>query len=406
MKPKPSSRRVRQARQFQQSQPQPLLPSWKTHWRRYLMVLTAVLVVGGLAYAGYHFRDALFPNTKTWAEETYVNADEPPGLAPEGMVWVPGGRFYMGSDHFKDAQPVHLVTVDGFWMDKTEVTNAQFAKFVKATGYKTYAECVPNLKDFPKMLFNQRMGLLSVVPTQPFPAALPWHGVYKVLEPLEPFSIVFEPDPRKQDGANEQIPWFKDVKRACWRHPEGPGSDLKGRENHPVVHICYLDALVYCKWAGKRLPTEAEWEFAARGGLDRKDFYWGDEQFPEDKCMANIWDGNFPTTNTKEDGYVGTAPVGSFPANRFGLHDMSGNVWEWCSDWYQPGYPVLGPQINPQGPAVSHDPHEPLPKRVQRGGSFLCCNNYCIAYVAGARGKGEPTSAASHIGFRCVQSPR
>jgi formylglycine-generating enzyme required for sulfatase activity len=178
---------------------------------------------------------------------------------------------------------------------------------------------------------------------------------------------------------------------------------LKGREQHPVVHICYDDAVAYAKWAGKRLPTEAEWEFAARGGLDRKPFTWGDQLKPQGKPMANTWQGEFPHNNTMEDGYFGTAPVGSFPANGYGLADMSGNVWEWCSDWYQPKY-AREPARNPQGPDSGHDPEEPgVAKRVQRGGSYLCCDNYCSRYMVAGRGKGEPESTATHIGFRCVK---
>jgi formylglycine-generating enzyme required for sulfatase activity len=294
------------------------------------------------------------------------------------MVWVPGGVFWMGSTEFDDAQPVHKVQVDGFWMDRTEVTNAQFAKFVQATGYVTIAEKVPDKQH---------------------PGAPP--------EATKPFSYVFTP-PEKECDPTKCSPytWWKVVNGADWRHPEGPGSDLKGRDEHPVVHVSYIDALAYASWAKKRLPTEAEWEFAARGGLDRKRFCWGDELSPGGKFMANTWQGDFPNKNTAADGFAGTAPVGSFPVNGFGLVDMAGNVWEWCSDWYHPSYYKFSPAINPKGSRASFDPQEPgIPKRVQRGGSYLCCDNYCMRYVAGARGKGEPESAANHIGFRCVRDP-
>jgi formylglycine-generating enzyme len=286
-------------------------------------------------------------------------------------VWVPGGVFWMGCTQFDDAIPVHKVEVDGFWMDRTEVTNAQFAKFVDATRYVTVAEKPP-------------------------------------AGDLKPFSIVFTaPDQTVDPHKVAHLTWWKAVKGADWRHPEGPASDLKGRDSHPVVHISYVDALAYAAWAGKRLPSEAEWEFAARGGLDRKVFCWGDELTPGGKFMANTWQGEFPNKNTVQDGFAGTAPVGSFPANGFGLSDMAGNVWEWCADWYHPAYYKFSPDKNPQGPRGSFDPQEPgVAKRVQRGGSYLCCDNFCKRYLPGARGKGEPESAANHVGFRCVRDPK
>jgi formylglycine-generating enzyme required for sulfatase activity len=298
--------------------------------------------------------------------------------APEGMVWVPGGSFRMGDEdaRFPDAQPVHLVHVDGFWMDKTEVTNAQFVRFVEATGYQTVAERKPDPKDFP--------------------GAPP--------ENLVPGSIVFTP-PKAEVSLENHYVWWRYVPGACWRHPEGPGSDLKGRENHPVVHVCWEDAAAYAKWAGKRLPTEAQWEYAARGGLERKPYGWGDELLPGGKWQANIWQGRFPVENTLADGYRTTAPVGSFPPNGYGLYDMAGNVWEWCADWYRPDYYKISPQRNPLGPDSSHDPAEPgIPKRVQRGGSFLCSDLYCVRYRPGTRGKGAVDSGQSHAGFRCVRS--
>ena len=317
--------------------------------------------------------------------EPKLNPNEPPGPAPEGMVWIPGGEFYMGVDpltfpseqDISDAADIHLVYVDGFWMDKSEVTNEQFAKFVAATGYVTEAEKQPTKEQFPDV-----------------PA-----------DKLKPFSIVFKkPAPGVKVQREE---WWDISYGANWKQPEGPGSSIKGRENYPVVHICYLDAVAYCKWAKKRLPTEAEWEFAARGGLDRKLYAWGDELKPGGKWMANIWQGDFPYQNSREDGYEGAAPVGSFPANGYGLHDMSGNVWEWCADWYRGNYYRDSPTKNPQGPAEGFDWIErELPKRVQRGGSFLCADSYCIRYIIGTRGKGEITSAQNHCGFRCAQSAK
>jgi formylglycine-generating enzyme len=310
-------------------------------------------------------------------EQPIINGRTPPGPAPEGMVWIPGGQYWMGAndDAMPDARPVHLVTVDGFWMDETEVTNAQFAKFAEATGYLTVAERKPDAKDYP--------------------------GADPAM--LVPGSIVFTPT-KQPVPLDNHMAWWRYVPGANWGHPEGPESDLKGRENHPAVHICWDDAVAYAKWAGKRLPTEAEWEFAARGGLDRKRFIWGDELLPKGKWQVNNWQGHFPNENICGDGFERTAPVRSFEPNGYGLYDMAGNVWEWCSDWYRPDYYAESAGQNPKGPASSFDPLEPtVPKRVQRGGSFLCSDLYCVRYLPGARGKGAPDSAASHVGFRCVQ---
>ena len=231
--------------------------------------------------------------------------------APEGMVWIPGGTFWMGCDacDMPDAAPAHQVAVDGFWMDKTPITNAQFEKFVKATGYKTVAERKPDPKDFPGA-----------------PA-----------DKLVPGCAVFTP-PSHEAPLDNPYAWWQYVPGANWKNPEGPGSSINGREDHPVVHIAWEDADAYAKWAGKRLPTEAEFEFAARGGLDRKLYSWGDELKPGGKWMANIYQGSFPSKNTAEDGYGATSPVTAFPPNNFGLYDMAGNVWQWCSDWYRPDY--------------------------------------------------------------------
>lgn len=308
----------------------------------------------------------------------------PASIPPEGMVWIPGGEFWMGSDEpgFTDARPWHRVYVDGFWMDKTEVTNEQFEKFVKATGHVTLAERAPTKEEFPN--------------------APP--------ENLVAGSVVFSP-PTEPVALDDHLQWWSYVKGANWRHPSGPESDLKGREKYPVVHIAYNDALAYCKWAGKRLPTEAEFEFAARGGLDRKTYVWGNEFQPGGKWMANTFQGHFPDKNTGEDGFTGAAPVGSFPPNNYGLLDIAGNVWEWTSDWYRPDYYQTladqgGVTHNPQGPADSLDPSEPgTKKRVHKGGSFLCTDQYCKRYEPGGRGKGEPDTGTNHLGFRCVRSP-
>lgn len=314
--------------------------------------------------------------------DTPVDGSKPKSKAPPGMIRVSGGTFWMGSDEpsFEDARPWHKVYVDGFWMGKTEVTNAEFGRFVKATGYVTVAERKPLAKDFPDV-----------------PA-----------ENLVAGSVVFTA-PDHPVALNDTREWWVYVPGANWRHPEGPSSNLKGKENHPVVQIAYEDAIAYCKWAGKRLPTEAEYEFAERGGLDRKPYAWGDEFRPNGKFMANTFQGHFPEKNTAEDGYVTTAPVASFPANGYGLYDLSGNVWEWTSDWYRPDYyKTLAAEgdiaRNPKGPGDSYDPHEPgVQKRVHRGGSFLCTDQYCSRYMVGGRGKGEPGTSTNHLGFRCVQ---
>ncbi len=301
------------------------------------------------------------------------------------MVWIPGGEVTRGSDNprMRDAQPRHQVVVDCFWMDRTAVTNEQFGRFVKATGYVTVAERTPLANDFP--------------------GAPP--------ERLVAGSVVFTP-PEGPVPLDNHLCWWDYVKGADWRHPEGLESDLKGREKHPVLQVAWDDAVTYAKWAGKRLPTEAEFEFAARGGLDHKKYAWGDELKPDGKWMANIWQGKVPYENTKEDGFLATAPVGSFPANGYGLHDMAGNVWEWCADWYRPDYYQKlageGPPIkNPQGPKDSFDPAEKgVAKRVMRGGSYLCTDQYCTAYEVGARGKGAPDSGTNHVGFRCVSTEK
>jgi formylglycine-generating enzyme required for sulfatase activity len=276
---------------------------------------------------------------------------------------------------FPDAYPVHEVTVNGFWMDEHEVTNAEFAAFVQATNYITIAERKLNPADYPN------------VP----------------LEDLVPGSAVFSPaEDVSLDNAGQ---WWKYVAGANWRHPLGPSNSIDGRPNDPAVHVCYEDAVAYAKWAGKRLPTEAEWEYAAQASRPKKKYYWGDELKPAGKWMANIFEGDFPNGNTGEDGFMDVAPVKSFPPNPFGLYDMEGNVWEWCNDYYRPDYYSQSPKNNPQGPADSYDPDEPnAVKRVQRGGSFICSDQYCIRYRPGSRGKGEVTSSGNNIGFRCVKN--
>ena len=305
------------------------------------------------------------------------------------MVWIPGGEFSMGANDppdmddvgmkaTTDARPIHRVYVDGFFMDKTDVTNAQFAVFVQAARYVTVAERKPKAEDFP--------------------TAPP--------ENLVAGSVVFSP-PNHAVPLNNHFQWWSYVPGANWRHPLGPKSDIKGKDDYPVVHIAYEDAEAYAKWAGKRLPTEAEWEFAARGGLAGKPFVWGDEFRPGGKWMANTHQGHFPVTDTHEDHYDGVAPVAQFAPNPYGLYDMAGNVWQWTSDWYRPEYyrqlAAAGVARNPRGPETSFDPSEPgQPKKVHRGGSFLCTDQYCSRYIVGTRGKGEASTGTNHLGFRCV----
>lgn len=303
--------------------------------------------------------------------------DQPPGDPPPGMAWIPGGWFTMGDEIFPDARPLRRVSVDGFWMDVHEVTNDEFARFVEATGYVTVAE--------------------RPIDPAKYPGVPP--------ENLEPGSIVFTP-PKTAVPLDDHLRWWQWVKGTDWRHPEGPHSDIEDRGSHPVVQVAWEDAAAYAAWAGKRLPTEAEWERAARGGLDAQPYAWGESEPGDGGWQANIWQGRFPAENTRADGYVATAPVGSFPPNGFGLHDMSGNVWEWCADWYRPDTYQTSEARNPRGPSSSHDPAEPgVAKRVQRGGSYLCSDLYCRRYVPGGRGKGDVESGTNHIGFRCVMDP-
>ena len=285
----------------------------------------------------------------------HIDTTPPPGPAPAGMVWVPGGTFWMGCDDcgMPDARPLHLVRVAGFWMDEAPVTNQAFERFVRETGYVTIAERPLDPEQFPGV-----------------PASK-----------LIPGSAVFVP-PASVRSLDNPMQWWQYVGAASWRHPEGKGSTIKGREQHPVVHVAWDDAVAYLKWAGKELPTEAQYEFAARGGLDRKHYAWGDELHPRGQAAANIWQGSFPVSNTAADGYRGTSPVKAFPVNGFQLYDMGGNVWQWCADWYRPDYyaTLEAVTVNPTGPSDSLDPAEPgVPKRAQRGGSYLCADEYLHA---------------------------
>ena len=346
--------------------------------------------------AGWLGLVALVSGISVWAIFTHAQrpadgTEEKTGKTPEGMVWIPGGEFSMGSEDpttmgicggpesMSDARPIHRVVVDGFWMDQTDVTNEQFAEFVKATGYVTIAEQKPKAEDFP--------------------GAPP--------EKLVAGSTVFTPTDKPVELDNF-LQWWRYEPGANWRHPAGPDTDIKGRDKYPVVQVAYEDAVAYAKWAKKRLPTEAEWEFAARGGLSGKVFAWGDDFQPGGKYMANTFQGVFPVKDTGADGFAGIAPVAQFPANAYGLYDMSGNVWQWCHDWYRPDYyetlAAQGVARNPKGPDSPSRGPNPVDKlRVHRGGSFLCTDHYCTRYMVGTRGKGDISTASNHVGFRCVR---
>nr|WP_035799727.1 formylglycine-generating enzyme family protein [Crocosphaera chwakensis] len=295
---------------------------------------------------------------------------------PEGMTYIPGGTFRMGSDNqdFIEEKPVDDVTVDSFCIDTYEITNSQFAKFVKETGYQTIAERPLSKEQFPNLPDEQR----------------------------KPGSLVFQP-PNEGIERVAYLSWWHWVTGANWQHPYGEESDILSKENYPVVHISYDDALAYAKWADKQLPTEAQWEYAARGGLQGKDYTWGDQYSAKN---ANTWQGIFPFFNTKEDGYLGAAPVGSFPANGYGLYDMSGNVWEWTQDWYQVERENMAHKTNPKGPKIGYDPKKPQDKLVHviKGGSHLCAKNYCSRYRPAARESQSPDTGTTHIGFRLVKN--
>ena len=307
------------------------------------------------------------------------------------MVWIPGGQFVMGTDDpqaYPAERPAHAVRVDGFWMDQTDVTNAQFRKFVQATGYLTTAQRKPSWEELKKQL----------PPGTPRPPE----------EKLVAASLVFQ-SPGHAVPLDDVGQWWSWTPGADWCHPEGPGSGIDGKDDHPVVHVSWDDAVAYCKWAGKRLPTEAEWEFAARGGLAGKRYAWGDADPSDDRPCCNIWQGHFPDANTAADGYVRTSPVKAFKPNGYGLYDMAGNVWQWCGDRFRADTYLMetssGTAVNPPGPSTSFDPDQPYtPERVTRGGSYLCNASYCASYRVTARRGTSPDTSMSHIGFRCVMS--
>jgi len=362
--------------------------------RTLLGAVGIVLISAGIGYwaAGY-FR------VTPAAHDVGPAVVEGDGISgPEHMVWVPGGEFLMGSDHAlarPNERPTHPVRVAGFWMERTHVTNAEFARFVEATGYVTTAERKPDWETLK----------VQLAPGTPRPPD----------EALVPGAMVFA-------GTDRPVPlddysrWWAWVPGANWRHPRGPGSSIEGKDDHPVVQVSWEDAAAYARWADKRLPTEAEWEFAARGGLEQATYAWGDEFRPGGKDMANVWNTAqqpFPVVSARAGGATGTSPVGTFPANGYGLYDMTGNAWQWVADWYRADYfsqqAGRGTIVDPQGPDDSYDPDDrgvpaEAPKRVTRGGSFLCNVDYCLSYRPSARRGNDPYNPMSHIGFRLVMS--
>ena len=312
---------------------------------------------------------------------------KPPGPPPfVGMVWIPGGEFLMGSDAFyPEERPVHPVSIDGFWMDEHLVTAAAFRRFVRETDYVSVAERPLDPADYPGADPNL----------------------------LVPGSLVF----RRSEGPvdlSDNSNWWEYVPGAYWKRPAGPGSTINGRDRHPVVHVAHEDVEAYASWAGKQLPTEAEWEIAARGGLDGAVFAWGDDHSPQGKTMANAWQGEFPWQNLKLDGYEGTSPVGAFPPNDYGLYDMTGNVWEWTTDWFTAHHKIEHACCVPNNPRVtshqdSHaadgEPGAHIPRKVIKGGSHLCAPNYCLRYRPAARQPQMIDTATAHLGFRCIARP-
>lgn len=364
--------------------------------RRYLLtgLLLCAAVVAGSTIA-YRHATPVLP-----APPTIVLGDGVHG--PKGMAHIPAGEFLMGSDHQlaqANERPAHKVRVHGFWMDQHHVTNAEFGKFVEATGYVTTAEKRPEWETL-------KVQLPPGTPKPPDSALVAGGMVF--VGTSGPVSL--------QDFSQ----WWRYVPGADWRHPNGQGSSIAGKEEHPVVQVSYEDAQAYAKWVGKRLPTEAEWEFAARGGLEQGTYAWGDQFAPGGKQMANVWQGQqaqpFPVVSAKAGGALGTSPVGTFPANGYGLYDMTGNAWQWVADWYRADQferevRAGGTIDNPVGPSDSWDPSEPgvpvnAPRRVTRGGSFLCNQDYCLSYRPSARRGADPYNSMSHLGFRLVSDER
>jgi formylglycine-generating enzyme len=323
-----------------------------------------------------------------WESEGGAPVHAPDITSPHpDMVWVPGGIYTMGSDHhYAEETPAHRVEVDGFWIDKTPVTNAQFAHFVAETNYVTFCEIPPD-------------------PTQ-YPGALP--------EMLVAASVVFV-KPQHRISLQDHFQWWQRIAGANWHHPYGPDSSIEGKQDHPVVHVSYADAEAYAEWAGKELPTEAEWERAARGGFEGEEFAWGNELTPNGKYYANTWQGEFPWHNLEEDGFEGTSPVTAFPMNGYGIYDMIGNVWEWTTDWYSPshlankqkgGGILKNPRGSPQEESAAPRDRARIPRKVMKGGSYLCAPNYCRRYRPAARMAQPVDTSTCHLGFRCIVRPK
>lgn len=340
-------------------------------------------------------------NKQALEEIALIKSDPKKSEDFSGMVKVPSGKFVMGGNPREitgeelpgmqprpDEFPNNKINITGFWIDETEVTNAQFQEFVNATGYVTTAE--------------------RPIPIEEIMAQLPEDATPPPAEMLAPAALVFHSPDNKNGGNLGVQDWWQVVKGANWKHPEGPGSDINGKENHPVVHVSWYDANAYAKWSGKRLPTEAEWEYAARGGKEKEIFPWGNDFSEKNDFKANFWQGDFPFINTAKDGFEKLAPVKSFEPNGFGLYDMAGNVWEWCNDWFHYEYykciEASNLENNPTGPDFSFDPYLPdMAQKVSRGGSFLCNDSYCSGYRVSARMKSSPDTGLEHTGFRCVR---
>jgi sulfatase modifying factor 1 len=369
--------------------PDPIAPARTPRWRAIALVAVAVAACAAVGATAWNMLA-----TRSKSAPQVVRGDGVKG--PQGMMWVPGGEFLMGSDH-KLAQanerPAHRVKVAGFWMDRHHVTNAEFRSFVQATGYVTTAERKPDWETIK----------VQVPPGTPKPPE----------SALVAGAMVFVGTERPV-SLDDWSQWWRYVPGTNWKHPQGPRSSIEGKNDHPVVQVSYEDAQAYAKWAGKRLPTEAEWEFAARGGLEQATYAWGDDPEPGGAKMLNYWDTKerrFPVVSPKAGGATGTSPVETFPPNGYGLYDMTGNAWQWVADWYradtfkrQAGLKLIE---NPAGPADSYDPDDRVapagaPRRVTRGGSFLCNVDYCLSYRPSARRGNDPYNPMSHIGFRLV----
>ena len=340
--------------------------------------------------AEQYSNNSTMPGFNNNGTQTAATDSQPDLPMPPGMVWIPAGKFLMGCDTRlarEDEKPTHVVRLTGFYIDVTEITNAQFSEFVAATGYITTAEKKPELAEIMKQ--------------QPPGSPPPDESV------LVPGSLVFQmtDQPVNTSAPDAFIQWWRWTPGASWRHPQGPDSNIDELSDHPVVQVSWDDAVAYCSWAGKSLPTEAQWEYAARGGLHQQPFVWGDEPDSDKTPQANIWQGQFPNRNALIDGFAATAPVKSFPANGYGLYDVAGNVWEWCGDWYRADYyqsVASIESIDPTGPPSTDHPYEP--RRVNRGGSFLCHRDYCSSYRPSARMSTSHDSGLCHIGFRGAMS--